>query len=120
MTIQLFNQQNQLVQSGTTNESGVNYQTVVDPETYEVRGSLFIQDLQLSANDYLKFLRAITTKNAAYFKIIQDDGSELILSTLFLKDINFQYVASRLSLRTGIVINEENSQQFETFMQQFS
>ncbi len=119
MTIQLYDQNNQVVQSGTTAESGVEYTTYVDVETYEVRGSLFIKDLQVSPVNYLKFMRQITAKNAAYFKAVSDTGNELVISTLFLRDIQMQYVAGRLSLRAVVLINDDNSQQFEQFMSQF-
>jgi len=118
MRIELYDARNNLIASTQTEDHNVNYQLNVDPETYELRGLLYLNNLDISAKDYIKLLRAITKKTAAQFVISNDvDGKEIYISTLFLNDISMQYQAGYLTLRASILITEENMDQYYTFLE---
>lgn len=118
MRIELYDAQNNLIASTQTEDHNVNYQLNVDPEIYELRGLLYLNNLDISAKDYIKLLRAITKKTAAQFVISNDvDGKEIYISTLFLNDISMQYQAGYLTLRASILITEDNMDEYYAFLE---
>ena len=118
MRIELYDAQNNLIASTQTEDHNVNYQLNVDPEAFELKGLLYLNNLDISAKDYIKLLRAITKKTAAQFVISNDvDGKEIYISTLFLNDISMQYQAGYLTLRASIFITEDNMDEYYAFLE---
>lgn len=118
MRIELYDAQNNLIASTQTEDHNVNYQLNVDPEIFELKGLLYLNNLDISAKDYIKLLRAITKKTAAQFVISNDvDGKEIYISTLFLNDISMQYQAGYLTLRASILITEDNMDEYYAFLE---
>ena len=118
MRVELYDAQNNLIASTQTEDHNVNYQLNVDPEAFELKGLLYLNNLDISAKDYIKLLRAITKKTAAQFVISNDvDGKEIYISTLFLNDISMQYQAGYLTLRASIFITEDNMDEYYAFLE---
>ena len=118
MHVELYDAQNNVIASVQTEEHNINYQLNVDPETFELKGLLYLSNLSISAEDYIKLLRAITKKTAAQFIITNEiDGSQIYISALFLRDIAMQYQAGLLTFRASILITEENMDQYYTFLE---
>jgi len=118
MRIELYDPQNNVIASTQTEEHNINYQLNVDPETFELKGLLYLSNLSISAQDYIKMLRAITKKTAAQFIITNEtDGSQIFISTLFLRDIAMQYQAGLLTFRASILITEDNMDQYYAFLE---
>jgi len=118
MRVELYDAQNNVIASVQTEEHNINYQLNVDPETFELKGLLYLSNLSISAQDYIKLLRAITKKTAAQFIITNEtDGSQIYISTLFLRDIAMQYQAGLLTFRASILITDENMDQYYTFLE---
>lgn len=118
MRIELYDAQNNVIASVQTEEHNINYQLNVDPETFELKGLLYLSNLSISAQDYIKLLRAITKKTAAQFIITNEtDGSQIYISTLFLSDIAMQYQAGLLTFRASILITEDNMDEYYAFLE---
>ena len=118
MRVELYDTQNNVIASVQTEEHNINYQLNVDPETFELKGLLYLSNLSISAQDYIKLLRAITKKTAAQFIITNEtDGSQIYISTLFLSDIAMQYQAGLLTFRASILITEDNMDEYYAFLE---
>jgi len=118
MRVELYDAQNNVIASVQTEEHNINYQLNVDPETFELKGLLYLSNLSISAQDYIKLLRAITKKTAAQFIITNEtDGSQIYISTLFLRDIAMQYQAGLLTFRASILITEDNMDEYYAFLE---
>jgi len=118
MRVELYDAQNNVIASVQTEEHNINYQLNVDPETFELKGLLYLSNLSISAQDYIKLLRAITKKTAAQFIITNEtDGSQIYISTLFLSDIAMQYQAGLLTFRASILITEDNMDEYYAFLE---
>jgi len=118
MHVELYDAQNNVIASVQTEEHNINYQLNVDPETFELKGLLYLSNLSISAEDYIKLLRAITKKTAAQFIITNEiDGSQIYISALFLRDIAMQYQAGLLTFRASILITEDNMDEYYAFLE---